>query len=258
VKLGMVTFQLGKDWDVPTIIEKLTQLKYQGAELRTTHAHGVEDTLSKAGRAEVRKRFADSPIELVQLGTAFHFHYLDQSEVRASIEGAKRYIELAKDVGAQGIKVQPNAHNEAKGVPREKTLEQIGVALRECGRAGADNGVLVRMEMHGTVADAVDMKRIIDLAPDPSVCLVWNSITNFDVDENGSVAGDFTIVKDRLGLVHLHDLYDEEYPWVELLGLLKGSGYDGYCMAECNPPTSDPERVLRYFRALFYSYLARA
>ena len=35
MKLGIVTYQLGKDWDMPTLIEKLTALRYQGVELRT-------------------------------------------------------------------------------------------------------------------------------------------------------------------------------------------------------------------------------
>jgi sugar phosphate isomerase/epimerase len=68
-------------------------------------------------------------------------------------------------------------------------------------------------------------------------------------------AGPVGRVGDReLGLVHLHDLTDEVYPWRELLALLKGSDYQGYCLAECAPPSSDPERVLQYFRALYYAY----
>src|SRR5687768_11944566 len=104
MKLGLVTYQLGKDWDVPTIVEKLTQLKYQGVELRTQHAHGVEDTLSKEQRAEVKRRFADSPVELVGLGSIFEYHSMDAAVVRQNVEGTRRYCELAKDVGAQGVK----------------------------------------------------------------------------------------------------------------------------------------------------------
>ncbi len=251
MKLGMVTYQLGKDWDVPTLIEKLATLKYQGVELRTEHAHGVEDTLSKEQRAEVRRRFADSPVELVGLGTTFEYHALDPQVVRQNVEGTKRYCELAKDVGAQGVKVRPNGHQEAAGVPREQTLDQIGRALRECGDAARDNGVQIRLEMHGSVGDAVDMRRVVDVADHPNVWLCWNSNARFDVDESGSIQKDFDLVKDKIGLVHLHDLTDEQYPWAELLTLLKQSGYQGYCLAECAPPSSDPERVLQYFRALY-------
>jgi sugar phosphate isomerase/epimerase len=254
VKLGIVTYQLGKDWDVPTIIEKLTALQYQGVELRTSHAHGVEDTLDKAQRAEVKRRFAASPVEIVGLGSTFEYHSLDPKVVRQNVEGTKRYCELAKDVGAQGVKVRPNGHNEDKGVPREQTLDQIGRALLECGQAAADNGVQIRLEMHATVADATDMRRVIDVANHPNVWLCWNSNARFDVDENGSVKSDFDLVKDKVGLVHLHDLTDEKYPWPELLSLLKGNGYQGYCLAECAPPSADPERVLQYFRSLYFAY----
>jgi sugar phosphate isomerase/epimerase len=255
MKLGLVTYQLGKDWDVPTLIEQLTRLKYQGVELRTQHAHGVEDTLSAEGRADVRRRFQDSALELVGLGSIFEYHSMDPEVVRQNVEGTKRYCELAREVGAGGVKVRPNGHNEDKGVPRDQTLEQIGLALKECGQAAADNGVQIRVEMHGAVADAVDMKRIADVADHPNVWLCWNSITKHDVDENGSVASDFNLVKGKIGLVHLHDLTDETYPWPELLGLLKQNGYTGYCLAECAPPSSDPARVLEYFRTLYYAYL---
>ncbi len=253
MKLGIVTYQLGKDWDVPTLIEKLTTLGYEGVELRTQHAHGVEDTLSKVEREEVRRRFAGSPITLVGLGTTFEFHALDPAVVRQNVEGTKRYCELARDVGAQGVKVRPNGHQEAAGVPRERTLEQIGRALHECGQAAADNGVQIRLEMHGSVGDATDMRKVIDVADHPNVWLCWNSNTRFDVDERGSVKADFDLVKDKIGLVHLHDLTDEAYPWRELLGLLKQNGYQGFCLAECAAST-DPERVLQYFRALYYAY----
>ena len=253
MKLGMVTYQLGKDWDVPTLIEKLTALKYQGVELRAEHAHGVELSLPKEQRAEVKRRFAESPIELVGLGSTLEYHSIDQAVVRRNIEDTKRYCELAHDVGAGGVKVRPNGHQEAAGVPREQTLDQIGHALHECGQAAVDNGVQIRLEMHATVADAKDMRRVIDVADHPNVWLCWNSNTRFDVDEHGSVKSDFDLVKDKIGLVHLHDLTDETYPWADLLSLLKQNGYQGYCLAECAPPSSDPARVLQYFRALYYA-----
>jgi sugar phosphate isomerase/epimerase len=253
MKLGLVTYQLGKDWDVPTLIEKLTALEFAGVELRTGHAHGVEDTLTSTQRAEVRRRFADSPVALVGLGSTFEFHALDPAVVRENVEGTKRYCELARDVGAGGVKVRPNGHQEGAGIPREQTLEQIGRALRECGVAAADNGVVIRLEMHGTVGDAVDMRRVAEVADHPAVRLCWNSNARFDVDERGSVKSDFDLVRDKIGLVHLHDLTDESYPWSELLGLLRSTGYDGYCLAECAPPSSDPERVLQYFRALYFA-----
>jgi hypothetical protein len=59
MKLGTVTYNLAKDWDVPTIIKNCSEAKFEGVELRTSHKHGVEVTLSQTQRAEVKKRFAE-------------------------------------------------------------------------------------------------------------------------------------------------------------------------------------------------------
>src|SRR5438093_10753406 len=64
MRLGTVTYNLAKDWDVPTIIRHCEEAKFQGVELRTTHAHGVEVQLTQVQRADVKKRFADSTVEL--------------------------------------------------------------------------------------------------------------------------------------------------------------------------------------------------
>ena len=64
IKLGLVTYNLAKDWDVATIIKNCTEAKFDGTELRTSHAHKVEVNLTAAERREVKKRFDDSPVEL--------------------------------------------------------------------------------------------------------------------------------------------------------------------------------------------------
>src|SRR5512135_1470561 len=54
--LGLVTYNLAADWDVPTIIKNCEAAQFEGVELRTTHAHKVEVGLSKAEREDVKKR----------------------------------------------------------------------------------------------------------------------------------------------------------------------------------------------------------
>jgi len=251
MRLGLVTYNIAKDWDVPTIIQRCSSLEFAGVELRTTHAHGVEENLTSDQRAEVRHRFEDCPIELVGLGTIFEYHAIEPAVLRENIEGTKRYAQLAADVGAGGIKVRPNGHQEDAGVPREETLRQIGLALNECGATAADCGISIRLEMHGTVADARDIQQIMSAADHPHVQVCWNS-NPVDV-KDGSVAKDFALMRDRIGLVHIHDLTDEGYPWAELFGLLRESSYDGFCLAEIQEST-DPERVLTYFRSLYHAY----
>jgi hypothetical protein len=108
LRLGLMTHTLAKDWDIDTIIKNCRETKFEHAELRTTHAHGLEVTLTRAQRREVRKKFEDGGIK-ISLASAFMYHFEDQKTVRENIEGTKAYTILAHDVGAIGIRVFPNA-----------------------------------------------------------------------------------------------------------------------------------------------------
>ncbi len=68
MRLGLVTYMMAADWDLDTIIQKCQMLGFEGVELRTTHAHGVEVTLDQSQRQEVRKRFQNSDVVLWGLG----------------------------------------------------------------------------------------------------------------------------------------------------------------------------------------------
>ncbi len=248
MKLGLVTYNMAKDWDIDTIIEKCEATGFEGVELRTTHAHGVEVTLSADEREAVKKKFEDSKIELAGLGSAFEYHAVDQDVVRKNIEGTKEYAILARDVGASGIKVRPNGLQEKAGIPAEKTLEQIGLALRECGEFAADYGVQIRLEVHGgDTSYPPHIRTILDIADRSNVVACWNS--NQREVEAGSIKQHFDLLAGRIGLVHMRDLV-AGYPWRELLTLLKQSGYQGFCLAEM-PGSPEPERIMKYYRAVW-------
>ena len=250
MKLGIVTYNLAKDWDVPTIIKNCTETKFQGVELRTTHAHKVEVALNQQQRDAVKKMFRDSPIELMGLGSAFDYHTPDQAKLRADIAATKEYIVLAHDVGASGVKVRPNGL--PKEVPPERTLEQIGKSLRELGEFAADHGVQIRLEVHGRDTSLLpNIKTIMDVAAHKLVGVCWNSNPT-DLDGAG-FAHNFNLVKDKIFTVHTRDLHLEDYPFRELLTALNHSGYAGYCLAEI-PESPDPLRVMRYFRSLWLAY----
>ncbi len=254
MKVGIVTYNIAKDWDLATIIKNCADTKFDGVELRSGHAHGVELSLSPSQRSEVRKRFADSPVGIVQLGSTYEFHSADPAEVRRNIEGCKQYIQLARDVGAPGVKVRPNGLQTRAGIPVEKTLEQIGRSLREAGTAASDAGVEIRVEVHGAGTSRLDyIQRIMEIADHPMVTVNWNS-NQVDL-QGGTLEENFARVSRKIRNVHMRDLFLEEYPWSRLVGFLKEIGYSGYCCAEI-PESGDPLRVMRYFRALLLAYAA--
>jgi len=254
MKLGMVTYQIAKDWDVPTLIDKCTSLGYQGVELRTTHAHGVEVSLSSQERSEVRKQFEDSGIEIAGLGSTFEFHAVEPEVVRENIEGTIEAAKLAADVGCSGVKVRPNGLQVKNGISAEKTLEQIGRAVGECAKVANDLGVQIRVEVHGNeTKDPKNMKVIMDHADHANAYACWNS-NDTDVI-NGSITENFNLLKDKIGLVHITEMHNESYPWQDLFDRLKAENYSGFTLAEI-PASPEADRLLSYYRALWKAYTA--
>jgi sugar phosphate isomerase/epimerase len=251
LKLGTVTYEIAKDWDVPTIIKNLTDVGMDAVELRTTHKHGVEIALSPQARAEVRKRFEDSPVKIGGLGTTCEYQAADQGVVRKNIDETKEWVKLAQDLGSPSVKVRPNGL--PKEVPEEKTLEQIGASLRECGAFAQDHGVHIQLEVHGTDTSRVPrIRRILDYGGNhPGVRVCWNSNQTDLLD--GGFETTFKLVQDQIGQIHMRDLCLDEYPWRALIAALSAMKFQGYCFAEI-PESADPVRVLKYFRGLFRAY----
>lgn len=248
-ELGTVTYNIGSEWDLETLIRKCEQLNLKAVELRSTHKHGVEPDISKERRAEVRTRFQDTPVKLFGLGSACEFHSPNAEVVKQNIALTKQFVELAHDLGAVGVKVRPNGLATKEGVPVETTLKQIGVALQECGQAAEGFGVEIWLEVHGRdTAHPPYIKKIMDHCGHPAVGVTWNSNPQ-DKAEDGSIHENFKLLQPFIRCVHINELWSD-YPYRELFTLLRKSGYDRYTMAEIQG-NADPDRLLRYYRDLW-------
>ena len=249
MRLGIVTYNLAKDWDIERIISTLEPLGYAAVELRSTHAHGVEPGISKDQVEKVRERFARSSVRLVSLGSACEFQSPDAAVRRRNIEQTRGFVELAHDLGCLGVKVRPNGLPE--DAPEDVTIRRIGEALEECGEIGQGFGVEIWVEVHGRgTQEPRRMRAIMDACGHPNVGVCWNC--NPPDIKDGSVGESFALLKDFIMNVHMHELPD--YPTAELLGLLHKSGYDRYLLAEVQE-SKEPERYMKYYRALFEALL---
>ena len=250
MKLGLVSYMIASQWDVLTIIQKCTELGYTGIELRTTHAHGVEPTLPAQERREVRAQFADSPVVLWGLGSTCEYHAVERADVEWNIEETKAFVRLAADVGARGVKVRPNGFQEDAGISKQATIEQIGLAFRECGAFAQDYGVELWMEVHGRgTQDPRHMRTIMEVADHDNCFVCWNSNPG-EVDERGSIRTSFELLQPWIRSCHINRLIDTHYPWRELFTLLRASGYDRFTLAEIQD-SPDRDRLLQYYRALW-------
>lgn len=249
MQLGLVTYLWGKDMDLPTLLDVCEKSGVMGVELRTQHAHGVEPVLSKAQRAEVKKRFADSPVELVGYGSNAQYHENNPAKVKANIALTKEYIRLMHDCGGSGVKVKPNGF--AKDVPREKTITQIGLALNEVAKFGDALGQQIRVEVHGRGTSELPVIRdIFKVATNPNATVCWNSN---DVDlQGGGLAENFDMVKDRFGdTVHIRELNVGKYPYADLMKRFKAMNYGGWILLEARTNPTDKVAALIEQRQIF-------
>lgn len=249
MKFGLCTYLWGKDWDVPTLIKNCERTGLLGVELRVEHAHKVEPNLSAKERTEVKRRFADSRVTFVGCGTNEQFDFPQQERVRQAIENTKAYIKLSHDCGGSGVKVKPNGFHG--GVPHERTIGQIGRALNEVGKFGADYGQQIRLEVHGhETQELPNIKAIMDVATNKNVTVCWNS-NDEDLLGNG-LEYNFNLVKGRLGdTVHVRELNIGNYPYQQLFDLFKAINYKGWILLEARTNPSDLVSALEQQRKVF-------
>ena len=249
MRFGLVTYLWGKDMKLPELIANCEASGLLGVELRTEHAHGVEPSLSQAGRRDVRKRFEDSSVTLVGYGSNAEYHDPDPAKLKANIELTKRYIRLMHDCGGSGVKVKPN--NLPDGVPEEKTIEQIGRSLNEVAAYGADHGQEIRVEVHGRKTSALPvMKAIFDVADHPNATICWNS-NNQDLEGQG-LEHNFNLVKSRFGdTVHVREFNVGDYPYDRLMSLFQAMDYNGWILLEARTDPQDKVAAMKEQRRLF-------
>ena len=257
IQFGLVTYQWGKDWDLPTLIKNCEAAKVLGVELRIEHAHKVDVSLTPEQRKEVRSRFEDSPVDVLGMGTNFEFHSPNADELKKNIEGAKAFIKLSHDIGGSGVKVKPNAL--PKDVPVEKTLAQIGKSLAELGDHAIGFGQEIRLEVHGKDSSELPhINTIMDAADRDNVRVCWNSN---DTDLIGAgLEANFALVKDRLGhTVHIRGVNLSTYPLDKLAKLLVEVDYEGHvCLEAHKMPDGDPVAALAEQRELFMNLVTAA
>jgi len=248
---GLVTYQWGKDWDLPTLLRNCEKAAVLGVELRTTHAHGVEPSLTDKQRQDVQKRFGDSPVVLAGLGSNERFDNPDPAVVKRAIEATKKFLVLSHDVGSTGVKVKPDRFHP--DVPREKTIAQIGKALHTLGDFAGGYGQKVRLEVHGQCAELKTIKAIMDAADHENVVLCWNS--NAQDLQGAGLEANFKLVQKHLGsTLHVRELQSPDYPYATLIKLLVEAKYAGWVMLEASSQPKDRVAALaaqgRLFRNL--------
>jgi len=254
MKLCLLTYNLGRDFELDELIRICEACHYDGIEFRSSVGpHGVELSATKAERRKIRKKMEASTLQIAGIGTSCRFESLDDKERQGHIDEAKAFIDLAADIGCPRIRVFGNSFPE--GADKDVVVRNVGEALREIAEHAEPSGVDVNLELHGHFSYWPYTVRALEIADHVRVGIVYNC--NTSEIKYGSIGQFLEPCKPYLRHVHMHEL-ENEYPYQLLLRWLKGIGYTGFCSVESDTPSEDAERIIRIYSLLYRSWVANA
>ncbi len=248
MKLCLLTFNLGRDFELDELIEVCDRYGYEGVECRAQadHGHGIELDTTPEERAEIKAKFEAAHVNLAGISTGARFESLDPAERQEQIDISRQFIDLAADVGAPRIRVFGNAFPE--GADKDEVIENVGAALREIAEHAEGTGVDCNLEMHGDFYRWEYTLRAVELADHDRIGVVYNCDRR---EPNwGPISTFIDPVKDYLRHVHLHDIESSVYPYQDLFRILRNLGYHGYVSLEASP-SEDAERVIALYARLY-------
>ena len=263
MRFGMATYQLGGDWDIPTIIANLTKAKVHGVEVRVVmvppYAHGVELTLNASQRAEVKKRFEDSPVKLISVATSVRFPWPEEQQKKEIASGIE-YLKLSRDVGSTCIRVLPYKWLPGEEAPHEKSIQAVADAFNKLGAAASDLGQEVAFEAHGGVLGGPmgTIHAIMERVTQRSVGIRLNSEpANFKGPDG--VEKEFQWLPKYLAhTMHLHDLKDPAYPYQQVITKMSKIGWNGWAFSEIGDKYPDRVQELINQREAWDAMVAQA
>ncbi len=259
LRFGLATYEWGRDWDITAILANLTKAGVHAVELKTLikygngraerYPHGVELELSAAGRQEVKKRFADSPVTLVSLATSEHSPWPDAAVEKKAIEDTKGYVKLSHDVGSHCVRVLPNIW--LPDAPREKTFDALAAYLNAVGGYASELGQEIALEAHGGIGELRYVRAIMDRVTARGVRVRLNSEKRNTVGEGG-IDGQFSLIRHVLSpTMHIHNLKLPDYPYQEVIDWLVKAGWDGWAFLEVSDKVPDRVQALAGQRELW-------
>ncbi|MGH9936024.1 MAG: sugar phosphate isomerase/epimerase family protein [Blastocatellia bacterium] len=212
-------------------------------------------------------------LKISDLGASTNMHEPEAGKRAKQMDEAKRFIELAHQLGAPYVRVFPN--QMVKGEERKTTIDRIVAGLRELGFHAKGSGVVVIVESHGEFVTSPALLEIIRGADHPNVAFLWDA-------HHTCVAGEkpaetFKQLGRYIRHTHLKDSRSPkegekgrqyvltgsgEVQIKETVKVLAAGGYRGYYSFEWekkwHPEIEDPEIAIPHYAKVMRQYLAEA
>jgi len=252
------------EWTFEQILDAAKQYGYQGIEFRGLQEEldlpnvpefapsRIAETREKLEAAGIQAACLSSSIAVVALASA-------QIDQHAAVTHARRYIELAKEVGAPYIRLF--CGEIPPTVLRDTALERASDMLRRIGDYAQENHVVATVETHDHFVRTDELMTLVHLTNHPAVQVLWDihhpyrfagetidqSMRELDGHVRYTHVKDSVLNMDTDGYTYV-PVGDGDVPLREAITALTAAGYDGYYTLEWEkrwiPALAGPETVL--------------
>ena len=167
-------------WPWPKILDFAAEQQFAAIELRgilTNMDLTKVPELAPDKIGEAKRQLEAHGLVVSCLGASANMHDIDPVKHAVQLDEARRFIDLAQQLGAPYVRVFGNEY--VKDVPRDRMLAHIAGSLRELGDYARPKGVTVIIESHGDFTDSPSLLELLQRADSPNVALLWDAHHTF-------------------------------------------------------------------------------
>ncbi|MBS1521772.1 MAG: sugar phosphate isomerase/epimerase [Bacteroidetes bacterium] len=250
------------DWDFKQVVDFAAAHDYQGIELRGIKRQldllQCEEFKSPENRKATLRMMKDKGLKFVDLGSSANLHFPEGTERTKNMDEARRFIDLAQEIGCPFIRVFPN--DFPKGTDKNETIDLMAGGLLMLAQYAKDSDVSVLIESHGDLVHTDDLEKVLKAAEHPHAGMIWDVVNMWSITKE-PVAQAFERLKKYIRHTHIKDakvsgsddiqyvfLGKGDVPIFEAIDLLAKNNYKGYYSFEWekmwHPELPSPELAL--------------
>jgi sugar phosphate isomerase/epimerase len=252
------------EWSLKEVFENAKKYGYKAIEIRGIK--GDVEILNSPEFAsnrisEIKKWSEDNDVKILNLNSSVVLHEYEADKKTKNIDTAKRYIDLALQLGCPYVRVFPDKFPKEKS--KEFALETIKGNYETLIDHCKGSKVKVLLDAHGDLVASNDLKNILDKVNINHSGMIWDFF-NMHLKTKESPQKMYDTLKPYIEIVQLKDgIFEPNYkykytltgegeiPISEILGIIDKGKYKGFLSFEWekrwHPELPDPEVALPHF-----------
>lgn len=268
-KLSFSTLGCPK-WSFQEIVKFAASNNYQGIEIRTIEGELDLPNCRDFNKENIKNSILlvkDNGLEIVGLGASTKLHFTEGSLRKANLDEAKRFIDLANQLGSGFVRVFPD--KLPKDNSRFQIIDLITQGLQELADYAKGTSVNILLESHGDLVYTDDLLFVMRNADKSNIGMIWDILNMWSVTKE-SPKEVFSKLKQYIKHVHVKDAVfnngKQEYvllgkgvaPNKEALSLLSNNNFKGFYSFEWekmwHPELEEPEIAIAHYSKEIQKY----